>query len=148
MIEAAKRLEERILPLFAEMEREKAEKASLLEEMFILKEELGRMESMERKMTRLRTKLHESNKDLEAALLVAEEVQHRVAQEQEERLRLGQVVQRLHRAVDKKDEELRKTQASLENSSKQVRTYIYSWGVGDRMHISETPFTDETSRSY
>lgn len=117
MVEAVHRLEERILPLFAEVEREKAEKAALLEEMSIVEAELGQTETLKTEITRLRA-------NLEAALSDAEEVQNQVMEEREEGSRLKKVVQRLHCALDKKDEELRENQEH----------YAYSiWVYSSRM---------------
>ncbi|RDB19191.1 hypothetical protein Hypma_013645 [Hypsizygus marmoreus] len=121
LIDAAQRLEDRLLPLLSELEREKAEKAALLKKIDNLKVKSKEVDAKEAEIASLRSRLHDANEGCEKAISLAEEARDRAVNEMKENSRLRDVLQRLHRSIKQKDEEIQEAQASLDDYQKQKR---------------------------
>ncbi|KAF8061750.1 hypothetical protein FPV67DRAFT_1510176 [Lyophyllum atratum] len=117
LLNAARELEQRLYPLRAELECEREEMATVLDDRDYLK---IRTEEMRSEVTDLRNQLHDAKANLEAALAVAEEAADIGLRAQRERARSDQTIQRYRRARDNKEKELEMARNSLEQKDKQI----------------------------
>jgi len=121
LLDAAKRFEDQLFPLFAKLTHERAEKAAIREENETLKKRLDESEALCAEVNRLRSQLRDANEDRETALLLLSEAQETAEREREQNSRSTQTVQRLWSALEKKGEEAQTMNASLEDKDKQIR---------------------------
>ncbi|KAF5386641.1 hypothetical protein D9615_002038 [Tricholomella constricta] len=90
LLDAARRLEDRLYPLLSDLESERAKNASLLEETESLKAKLAETVSTQAQVLHLENKLNEMEENYKVAVALAEEAKNHVVHERDERLRLNQ----------------------------------------------------------
>lgn len=121
LLEAARNLEERILPLSTMLELQRADNAAYQKQIASLEGKLKQTESLDGKVSRLRVRLGEAEKNYETAASLAEKVAKRAAAKQDEIGRLKESLERYRHALKNKDEEVQRTKAALELKETQVR---------------------------
>lgn len=127
LLEAARNLEERILPLSTMLELQRADNAAYQKQIASLEGKLKQTESLDGKVSRLRVRLgeaeknyEEAEKNYETAASLAEKVAKRAAAKQDEIGRLKESLERHRHALKNKDEEVQRTKAALELKETQV----------------------------
>lgn len=120
LLEAARNLEERILPLSTMLELQRADNSAYQKQIASLEGKLKQTESLDGKVSRLRVRLGEAEKNYETAASLAEKVAKRAAAKQDEIGRLKESLERYRHALKNKDEEVQRTKAALELKETQV----------------------------
>lgn len=118
LLEAAKNLEERIHPLFLQLEYEKARNLSLEHQ---LKEMSHKSKANDVELRRVKTQLADTRKDYEAAVSVAEQAKNCVLREREENARMYRRLQKHSPALAQAEADKLKLQDSLKERDKEVR---------------------------
>ena len=120
LLEAARNLEERVLPLSTLLEVERVENSAHQKRITDLEAKLKQSEALDAQVTRLFERLGRAERNYETAASLAEKANRRAATRQEENERLMESLERHRNALKKKDEEVKKTRAALEKKETQV----------------------------
>ncbi|KAJ6606171.1 hypothetical protein DFH09DRAFT_1269233 [Mycena vulgaris] len=105
LLAAAKNLDERIYPLFLELDLANDRIAALIAQIEELRQQLKVAESREDEMKRLRRTLAEANSDYRTALSVADKTKDAALKERAENSKLSRTVQRQLSEMSAKDEQ-------------------------------------------
>lgn len=119
-MEAAQNLEERILPLYTKLEHERADNIALLAQMIALEKRFKKSEASVQDIARKDRMLRETEQELQSVLNVAEMARDQFTQEREENMRLGGLIERQQRSIERKDNEFKQCQSVMGNQEKQV----------------------------
>jgi chromosome segregation ATPase len=119
-LEAARNLEERVLPLSTLLEIERADNAAHQKQIASLEAKLKQTESLNAEVARLRVRLDEAEKDCGTAASLAEKANKRAVARQEDNKGLKESLERYRRAVKNKDEEIERMKTELEMKKTKV----------------------------
>ena len=125
LAEAARNLEERVLPLSSMLEFEREDNAACRRQIADLEGKLKQSEALDAEVTRLRARLGEAEKTYETAASLAEKANIRAADRLEEIKRQKESLERHQRACKNKDEEVKEMQVQLQAKEAQVRFHLY-----------------------
>ncbi|KAF9464516.1 hypothetical protein BDZ94DRAFT_1190793 [Collybia nuda] len=120
LVEAARNLEERVLPLYSELELEQAEKTALREQVEDLKRRLGEMETLDKQVIQLQKKIQDERLKHEKATALGNEERKHAIREMDENARLNKVVQRQQRKLEAKEEEIQQVQNEVSEKEKKI----------------------------
>lgn len=120
LLESAKRLEHRVYPLFADLERGREEKAEMLKKISDLKRSVRETKELRREVASLRADLRSTSDKYKSTVEAAGD---RLVQELEENARLNKLVQKFRRAAEKKDQSIQALEDTVVEKEKQVRPF-------------------------
>ncbi|KAJ7700824.1 hypothetical protein B0H17DRAFT_212645 [Mycena rosella] len=120
LLDAAKNLDERIYPLFLELDLANDKILALTTEIEVLRQQLRAAEAREDEIKRLRRSVAKANNDYKAALSVAEKTKDVALKERAESARLGHAVQRQLSELSAKDEQITVLRAKLTRRENRV----------------------------
>ncbi|GLB35596.1 hypothetical protein LshimejAT787_0211610 [Lyophyllum shimeji] len=141
LMDAAQALEKQLCPVLASLEREKVEKAAILDERNTLKSRLKEVEPMRGQVVNLTQQLRDKNQTLQSAMTLLENTSVEAVALRKERARLKQLVEHLQGTLREKNQTLRTVEASQENKDKQIRA-LRTKLRGFAKQGKQTPKTD------
>ena len=131
LLEAARNLEGRVLPLSSMLELERADNAAYRRQIADLEAKVKLTETLDTEVTRLRVRLAEAQKNYETAASLAEKANRRAAGRLEDNKTLEESVEKHRRACEKKNKEVEEIQAKFQKKEAQVRLHFHHlcWNI-------------------